>query len=69
VTLFEEGLRVGSDLRVQIDEALKSEGITIPFPQRDLHIKSDVTTSSAAEKSSDSGLLEAESGEKGSSKE
>ncbi|HEY5690099.1 MAG TPA: mechanosensitive ion channel domain-containing protein [Cyclobacteriaceae bacterium] len=29
-----------SDLRYQIDKRFRKEGVTIPFPQRDLHIKS-----------------------------
>jgi small-conductance mechanosensitive channel len=32
-------LGVGSDLRFTIFQALKSAGIEIPFPQRDIHIK------------------------------
>ncbi len=31
------------DLRVRVFEALNKAGIEIPFPQRDLHIRSDVT--------------------------
>jgi small-conductance mechanosensitive channel len=37
---FNEGLRVSSELRVAIDKALAEAGIEIPFPQRDLHVKS-----------------------------
>jgi small-conductance mechanosensitive channel len=37
---YEEFLRVGSELRVQIWHALKEAGIEIPFPQRDLHLRS-----------------------------
>ena len=33
-------LQVPSDLRFAIDEAFREEGIEIPFPQRDLHVKS-----------------------------
>lgn len=33
-----EGIK--SDLRFAIDEAFRKNGITIPFPQRDLHIRS-----------------------------
>ncbi len=69
VTHFEEGVKLGSDLRVHVDQALKREGITIPFPQRDLHIRSDVTRSTAPEKPSDTSLLKAETGEKGKSTE
>ncbi|MBI1306500.1 MAG: mechanosensitive ion channel [Bacteroidetes bacterium] len=35
---------VKSDLRFMIHDALKANHITIPFPQRDLHIKSDFRT-------------------------
>lgn len=31
---------IKSDLRFRIHEEFKNEGVTIPFPQRDLHIKS-----------------------------
>jgi small-conductance mechanosensitive channel len=34
-----EDLRVGSTLRFAIDAAFRAAGITIPFPQRDLHLK------------------------------
>ena len=33
-------LRVSSDLRVAMAQALKEAGIEIPFPQRDLHLRS-----------------------------
>ena len=36
---FDSFLRVRSDLCVGIEAALADAGITIPFPQRDLHIK------------------------------
>lgn len=32
--------RTKSDIRFEIDEAFRKNGITIPFPQRDLHLKS-----------------------------
>lgn len=32
-----------SEIRYAIDEAFREHGVQIPFPQRDLHIKSDVT--------------------------
>src|SRR5579872_4285600 len=33
-------LRVGSALRCSIDRAFRREGIAIPFPQRDVHVRS-----------------------------
>jgi small-conductance mechanosensitive channel len=33
-------LEVESELRIEIDEQLKQAGIEIPFPQRDLHVRS-----------------------------
>jgi potassium-dependent mechanosensitive channel len=38
-------LEVESELNVLINKRLKEEGIEIPFPQRDLHIRSDDTKS------------------------
>jgi len=35
-----EDLRLGSALRFAIDAAFRAAGITIPFPQRDLHLRS-----------------------------
>ena len=32
--------KIKSDIRFEIDKRFRAEGITIPFPQRDLHIKS-----------------------------
>jgi len=32
-----------SDLRFKIDQAFRDSNVTIPFPQRDLHIKTDLT--------------------------
>ncbi|MEQ8323588.1 MAG: mechanosensitive ion channel [Vicingaceae bacterium] len=32
-----------SEMRYSIDEAFRANGVTIPFPQRDLHIRSDAT--------------------------
>jgi small-conductance mechanosensitive channel len=40
---FESYMRVKSAIIVEIEKALKDAGIVIPFPQRDLHLKS-VTT-------------------------
>ncbi|RWZ60548.1 mechanosensitive ion channel [Halobacillus fulvus] len=39
----EEFIRIKSDLNFQIYEALNRNNIEIPFPQRDLHIKSNAT--------------------------
>jgi small-conductance mechanosensitive channel len=36
----DERLQVASDLTVQVNEALRKAGIEIPFPQRDLHVRS-----------------------------
>lgn len=38
---FEGKHQLASDLNYAIDRAFRERGITIPFPQRDLHIKSD----------------------------
>jgi len=35
-----EDLRISSDLRFAIDEGFRRASITIPFPQRDLHLRS-----------------------------
>lgn len=39
-THFDVGLSTKSAVGVAIDEAFKKEGIEIPFPQRDLHLRS-----------------------------
>ncbi len=39
-THFNVGLTTKSSVGIAIDEALKKEGITIPFPQTDLHVRS-----------------------------
>ena len=39
-THFDNGLGTKSRVGVAIDEAFKKEGIEIPFPQRDLHVRS-----------------------------
>jgi len=36
-------LQVESELNMAVNDALKQKGIEIPFPQRDLHIRSDAT--------------------------
>ena len=36
---FDDFFRVRSEVYVAVNDALKEEGITIPFPQRDLHMK------------------------------
>jgi small-conductance mechanosensitive channel len=41
---FNQGLRVSSELRLLIDKALAEAGIEIPFPQRDLHVRSQEPT-------------------------
>jgi len=41
-TNVDDRVQVGSDLHVAIVDALKEAGITIPFPQRDLHVRSTV---------------------------
>ncbi|MGB5296174.1 MAG: mechanosensitive ion channel domain-containing protein [Thermoanaerobaculia bacterium] len=43
------GLGIESDLRFAITKALEEAGITIPFPQRDLHLRSTVAEIPAAE--------------------
>ena len=37
-TAVEDWIDVASDLHVGINREIKTAGITIPFPQRDLHI-------------------------------
>jgi potassium efflux system protein len=37
----EDFVRVGSELRVGVNRALADAGITIPFPQRDVHLHPD----------------------------
>jgi small-conductance mechanosensitive channel len=37
---YSDWIFIRSDIRVAIDEAFEKEGIVVPFPQRDLHIKS-----------------------------
>ena len=42
-------LRISSDLRFAIDRAFRANGIEIPFPQRDLHIRSGSFASGPAQ--------------------
>jgi small-conductance mechanosensitive channel len=44
-TTMENWVQVASDLRVVIYDELAEAGITIPFPQRDLHLKSSLLNS------------------------
>jgi len=46
-TDFASWLEIRSEIRVAIDKAFKEKNIEIPFPQRDLHLKSgfDLTKS------------------------
>jgi small-conductance mechanosensitive channel len=37
---FDDFFRIQSEITVAVHDALKEAGITIPFPQRDLHLKS-----------------------------
>lgn len=41
--------RVGSDLRFAMDKSFRENNITIPFPQRDLHIKESVLATEVPE--------------------
>ncbi len=45
---YDNSLLVSSDLRFAIFKALREAGIEIPFPQRDLHIRSDSTKADPA---------------------
>jgi potassium efflux system protein len=45
---FDEFFRIRSEVYVAVHDALKEAGITIPFPQRDLHLKSLPHESSVA---------------------
>ena len=50
---LDSGLRVRSEVGIAIDEALKKAGIEIPFPQRDVHVRSaDVKAAGTAQHSS-----------------
>ena len=42
---FEHSVSAASELRVAITRSLKDADIQIPFPQRDLHIRSNQTAS------------------------
>ncbi len=37
---FDDAFRLRSDLTVQVENAIRAAGIEIPFPQRDLHLRS-----------------------------
>jgi small-conductance mechanosensitive channel len=37
--LFQDHLRIASEVRTHIAAALEEAGITIPFPQRDVHLR------------------------------
>ncbi len=37
---YPDWIFIKSEIRIAIDEAFAKEGIVIPFPQRDLHLKS-----------------------------
>jgi len=45
VLQFDDGMQVASDVTVALNRALADAGIVIPFPQRDLHLKSGVPPS------------------------
>jgi small-conductance mechanosensitive channel len=45
---YDNALQARSDLRFAIFKALKDAGVEIPFPQRDLHIRSDSTKGGGA---------------------
>lgn len=40
IAVAKEDLRIGSQLRFAIDRAFRAAGIEIPFPQRDVHVRS-----------------------------
>ena len=41
-TRMQDWVSTASDLYVAIEEELKTTGVRIPFPQRDLHVRSHV---------------------------
>jgi len=51
----ESFIRVASELRVAVNRALREAGIQIPFPQRDVHIRSDSSGAERALTPSDEG--------------
>jgi len=57
---YDESIRVGSEVRTSIVAAFRQAGIEIPFPQRDLHVKSvaPATTAAAAAAGTGTGLAE-----------
>lgn len=54
VLQFEDGMQVASDVSVGINRALADASIEIPFPQRDLHIKSNVASAVVPEPTTES---------------
>ena len=48
VTEIDNRLQIESDLRQEIDRRFRQAGIEIPFPQRDLHVRSVESTNNAA---------------------
>jgi len=51
VSHFNFGLDVKSDLILSIDRIFKKNNIVIPFPQRDIHIQSEVQIPKEKDKS------------------
>ena len=45
---FDESIRLRSAIAVDVNDALKAAGIEIPFPQRDLHVRSVAPDARAA---------------------
>jgi len=45
---FDESIRLRSAIAVEVNDALKAAGIEIPFPQRDLHVRSVAPDARAA---------------------
>ena len=53
-TRMQDWVNTASDLYVAIEEELKTAGIRIPFPQRDLHVRSNVALQADRENGLDS---------------